>query len=110
MMLAATRAPLAGRRPRACHRKSEARDLFALLRDRRVARDGDVVCSVAFQGLLGALLGFSIFGVNRDQDIAVLDFSFVALGFEFAPTETDQAAGDAANRSACGSAAERRHP
>src|SRR5947207_15305692 len=61
-----------------------------------LAGGGDIVSVAALKDFFGALRLLAIVGVDRDQNVSCLDFSFIAFGFIFGHPQADQGATHAA--------------
>ena len=78
------------------------------LLDASLAGGRNVVGMRAIENFLCGFAFPAVFGVDRNQDVAVFDLSFVLLGFVFRDPESNQRSGQSANGSACSRAAQRR--
>src|SRR5580692_668478 len=76
---------------------------------RGLAGGGNILGVCDLHDVLGALDLIRSVAVDGKQDAAVLDASFVALGFVFRNTHSDQSAGETTDRAADAETCERRH-
>lgn len=74
-----------------------------------LAGHADVTGFGAFEDVLGSGDVARILGVNRDEHIALTQLVLVATRLDFRNAQTDEAAGETADRGADGGAAESRH-
>ena len=75
---------------------------------RGFARGADVLRAGILEDFFGRGDFLGIFRVDGKENVARLDFTFVAFGFQFRNAQSDQAAGNAADRRADRRAAESR--
>src|ERR1039457_1710927 len=69
----------------------------------------DILRSSFGENVLGPTDVVGVLGMDRNEDVAGLDLSLEAFGFQFRNAQTDQSAGDAADGCTYGRTTQRSH-